>query len=266
MLGFVVWLWGNNIEKNVTQQNTQAVVLQQPNDQIIHLDLQHSTDTTAIWSFVIAMVVAFILGISATIIAIWYGRKSFKLTEMSFKIVSADIKQAAETHRMVNANILLGQENGRNIEIKLAFNKDWSEKLIENLSELTPILNDWVLRIMGLSSKIEKIKIFKPDFQLSDYPYFINEIKTINKDGDYICKIINKLLIYNALFNDENEYNEILFLLNSLNKEVLGLKSKSIKMETLNDEVEEIYGKNLLIFSELNKLLQNEKKKITKAA
>lgn len=250
----------------MAEQNTQAVILQQSNGEMIRLDLQHSTDTTAIWSFIIAMVVAFILGISATIIAIWYGRKSFKLTEMSFKIVSADIKQAAETHRIINENILLSQENSRNIEIKLAFNKDWSEKLIENLSELTPILNDWILRIMGLSNQIEKIKLINPDFQLSDDTYFISEIKAINKDGDFIYKIINRLVIYVVLFNDKNEYNETLFLLNSLNKEVLGLKSKSIKMETLNDEVEEIYGKNLLIFSEINKLLQNERKNIIKAA
>ncbi len=53
------------------QENTQAVILQQPNRQKVYLDLNHSTDTTAIWSFVIAMIVALILGISATIIAIW---------------------------------------------------------------------------------------------------------------------------------------------------------------------------------------------------
>lgn len=93
----------------MTQQNTQAVVLQQPTDQMVHLDLQHSTDTTAIWSFVIAMVVAFILGISATIIVIWYGRKSFKLTEMSFRTVSNDIKEAAILNRQVNADIIEAQ-------------------------------------------------------------------------------------------------------------------------------------------------------------
>lgn len=62
-------------------EEKQALVLEQPKDQKVYLDLQHSRDTTAIWSFAIAMVIAFILGISATIIAIWYGRKSFDLTK-----------------------------------------------------------------------------------------------------------------------------------------------------------------------------------------
>ena len=62
-------------------EEKQALVLEQPKDQKVYLDVQYSTDTTAIWSFAIAMVIAFILGISATIIAIWYGRKSFDLTK-----------------------------------------------------------------------------------------------------------------------------------------------------------------------------------------
>ncbi|MGE8538156.1 MAG: hypothetical protein ACN6NI_02635, partial [Acinetobacter sp.] len=65
-------------------EEKQAVVLEQPKDQKVYLDVQHSTDTTAIWSFIIAMIVALILGISATVIAIWYGRKSFVLTKQSF--------------------------------------------------------------------------------------------------------------------------------------------------------------------------------------
>ena len=56
------------------QENNQAMILQQPNGQKVYLDLQHSTDTTAIWSFVAAM-------IASIVIAIWYGRKSFKLTK-----------------------------------------------------------------------------------------------------------------------------------------------------------------------------------------
>ena len=62
------------------QENNQAMILQQPNGQKVYLDLQHSTDTTAIWSFVAAM-------IASIVIAIWYGRKSFKLTKQSFDTV-----------------------------------------------------------------------------------------------------------------------------------------------------------------------------------
>lgn len=192
-------------------EEKQAVVLEQPKDQKVYLDVQHSTDTTAIWSFVIAMVVAFILGISATIIAIWYGRKSFQLTEMSFKVVSEDIKQAAKTHRLVNTQILASQETNREREIKLAFNQQWSEKLINSLSELTSNLDNWILKVVGLSSETKKLKQNKHDFELSEDKYFINEIKTLHSGSNSIRKLLNKLVIYVSLFNGDNEYNEILF-------------------------------------------------------
>ena len=94
-------MWGN-----VQEQQTQAMALQQPKDQKVYLDVQHSTDTTAIWSFVFAMIIAFILGISATVIAIWYGRKSFKLTEMSFKAVVDQIKSSENFMIENNSNLL----------------------------------------------------------------------------------------------------------------------------------------------------------------
>ncbi|MDY6529342.1 hypothetical protein [Acinetobacter faecalis] len=120
----------------MTQQNTQAVVLQQPTDQMVHLDLQHSTDTTAIWSFVIAMVVAFILGISATIIVIWYGRKSFKLTEMSFRTVSNDIKEAAILNRQVNADIIEAQYKLKNLGYKKKFMQNWVSGFANEVASL----------------------------------------------------------------------------------------------------------------------------------
>ena len=64
----------------------------------MELNLTHSTDTTAIWSFIIAMIVAIILGISATFIAIWYGRKSFDLTKQS---VDALVKQIESSEKII---------------------------------------------------------------------------------------------------------------------------------------------------------------------
>ncbi|NHB57771.1 hypothetical protein G9F32_06960 [Acinetobacter sp. 194] len=94
-------------------------IVAETNQSRVPLDLNvSSTDTTAIWSFVIAMVVAFILGISATVIAIWYGRKSFELTQMSFETVSEDIKQSAESHREVNQRILDSQKDLKNKELQ----------------------------------------------------------------------------------------------------------------------------------------------------
>ena len=63
------------------------------NQQKIPLDLNvTSTDTTAISSFTLSVIIALILGGFATWLAYWYGCKSFQLTELSFKVVSEDIR------------------------------------------------------------------------------------------------------------------------------------------------------------------------------
>jgi len=103
------------------QENTQAVVFQQPNGQKVYLDLNHSTDTTAISSFVLSVIIALILGGLATWLAYWYGRKSFKLTELSFKVVSEDIKEAAESHRNMTKQIIESQEMLKRIELQEEF-------------------------------------------------------------------------------------------------------------------------------------------------
>lgn len=89
-----------------------------PQTQKIPLDIQHSTDTTAISSFALSVIIALILGGLATWLAYWYGRKSFQLTEMSFKTVSEDIKQSAESHRDVNQRILNSQKDLKNKELQ----------------------------------------------------------------------------------------------------------------------------------------------------
>lgn len=89
------------------------------------MDLQHSTDTTAIWSFVIAMMIAFILGILARIIAIWYGRKSFKLTEMSFKTVIQQIQASEQSALDLNKRLFEQQ-----LELKNRSNQFEMQKMI----------------------------------------------------------------------------------------------------------------------------------------
>ncbi|WP_216937116.1 MULTISPECIES: hypothetical protein [unclassified Acinetobacter] len=84
---------------------------------------------TAIWSFVIAMVVAFILGISATIITIWYGRKSFKLTEMSFKIVIEQIKVSEQSAIDLNSKLFDQQKILQNNELQYAYKTSEIEKI-----------------------------------------------------------------------------------------------------------------------------------------
>lgn len=106
------------------QPQTQAVILQQPSE--THLRLDATTDKTAIASFVAATVVGIIA-------AIWYGQKSFKLTEMSFKIVSQEIEEAAQSHRETAITMFEQQKALKEIDYKLTrtleFEKQFHEKI-----------------------------------------------------------------------------------------------------------------------------------------
>jgi hypothetical protein len=124
-----------NLKNEVQTQQPKAIVLQQPNGEKVYFDIQHSTDTTAIWSFLIAMVVAFILGISATIIAIWYGRKSFQLTEMSFKTVVEEIKASQQSALDLNNKLFEQQRYLQVYELEEKRNQIWISEVRNNLSE-----------------------------------------------------------------------------------------------------------------------------------
>ena len=100
------------------QPNVQGIVLQHPKEQKIYLDLAHSTDTTAIWSFGVAMVIAIGLGCLATWLAYWYGKRSFDLTTQSFDAV---IKQIASSESLIsksNQALIESQETLKRMEIE----------------------------------------------------------------------------------------------------------------------------------------------------
>lgn len=76
----------------VPQQSVQTLVIQQPTK--THMELNASTDKTAISSFALSVVIALILGGLATWLAYWYGRKSFDLTRHSFDAVVKQIESS----------------------------------------------------------------------------------------------------------------------------------------------------------------------------
>lgn len=189
----------------MTQQNTQAVVLQQPNDQMVHLDLQHSTDTTAIWSFVIAMVVAFILGISATIIAIWYGRKSFKLTEMSFKIVVEEIKASQQSAIDLNTKLFEQQR-------RLQAEKEKSDREKSIKDRFRNAAEVFIVDIELFLSSVTLLHLSHEQFQFSEQvvigSYEHEVVVGINKKFDQLFESRSKLL-FSALEMEVNTYDEI---------------------------------------------------------
>ena len=121
------------------QPSVQTIVFQQPAK--THMELNASTDKTAISSFALSVVIALALGGLATWLAYWYGRKSFDLTKQSFDVVLEQIissRQEAErlhkiTMEQICANIESNKETSKN-QLEIMF-KDLHLKRTLNIFE-----------------------------------------------------------------------------------------------------------------------------------
>ena len=89
------------------QPNIQTIVLQQPAK--THMELNASTDKTAISSFALSVVIALVLRGLATWLAYWYGRKSFDLTKQSFAITIEQIKSSERIMMKSNQTLVKSQ-------------------------------------------------------------------------------------------------------------------------------------------------------------
>ena len=98
-----------------------ASVVENPSRKM-ELDLNHSTDTTAIWSFLAAMV-------ASMVVAIWYGRKSFKLTEMSFDAVITQIKASEQSALDLNIRLFEQQKILQENELSFRELTEWKKEI-----------------------------------------------------------------------------------------------------------------------------------------
>lgn len=180
------------------QENNQAMILQQPNKQKVYLDLNHSTDTTAIWSFVAAM-------IASIVIAIWYGRKSFVLTELSFKVVSEDIRQAAKTNSDIAISMMENQITITELQIRSKEKSEELERIITRGGEIIVLQNKLIIELYKLATLGDEI--FKKDIEiivsrlnelnneiLSEYHLFLLLMSTDSKEYSRI-KILGDLFL-----------------------------------------------------------------------
>ena len=147
------------------QPSVQTIVLQQPAK--THMELNASTDKTAISSFALSVVIALALGGLATWLAYWYGRKSFDLTKQSFDVVLEQIissRQEAErlhkiTMEQIYANIESNKETSKN-QLEIMF-KDLHlkrtlnifESLRNEFSTFFSLLDDEILKIFNFRDR-----------------------------------------------------------------------------------------------------------------
>ena len=108
------------------QPSAQTIVFQQPAK--THMELNASTDKTAILSFALSVVIALALGGLATWLAYWYGRKSFDLTKQSFDAVIKQIESSERLMMESNSNLIENQYKQLLMKNKIdGFNKDRNE-------------------------------------------------------------------------------------------------------------------------------------------
>lgn len=180
----------------MAEQNNNAVMIQlpwtvpqQPFDQTasvvenpnrkMELDLNHSTDTTAISPFTLSVIIALILGSFATWLAYWYGCKSFQLTELSFKVVSEDIKEAAESHRNMTKQLIESQEKLKRVELQEEFYRGWKLKLIDDLAVLKPLVHKYITLLGSVALVLNDVKDW---FKNNEYEDMRSELKSLEDD------------------------------------------------------------------------------------
>lgn len=139
------------------QPNVQTIVLQQPAK--THMELNASTDKTAISSFALSVIIALILGSFATWLAYWYGRKSFDLTKQSFDSVIMQIKSSERTSLDLNAKLFDQQKILQNNELNFKKMKSWEDKVRELGAEYITSITQFIyhsryFEINYLSSKL----------------------------------------------------------------------------------------------------------------
>ncbi|WP_067863724.1 hypothetical protein [Acinetobacter sp. SFB] len=165
------------------QPNVQTIVLQQPAK--THMELNASTDKTAISSFALSVMIALILGAMATWLAYWYGRKSFELTKQSFDALVKQI-ESSELVTLESNRSIYGQN--RKIEIiKQEFELKYRrlERLKENFSNFIVNAENLNIEIFKLNFDALNEKIANKEIQIRR-----NTINENQKKLDLQSKII----------------------------------------------------------------------------
>lgn len=112
------------------QPLVKTEIIAETNQQKIPLDLSiTSTDTTAISSFALSVVIALILGGLATWLAYWYGRRSFDLTKQSFDSLIEQIKSSERIFLDLNAKLFDQQQMLQSNELEFKKLENWENQV-----------------------------------------------------------------------------------------------------------------------------------------
>lgn len=178
------------------QPQTQAVILQQPSE--THLRLDATTDKTAISSFVIATIIALALAGLATLLAYWYGRKSFDLTKQSFDAVIAQIKSSEQVALDLNQRLFEQQRqlqaNQQFYELQKAADNKIRELSLQFILQVESFRDLFVNYFNAYGHISQKKKYYNPQIGIK-----INQIR------DEYLQASKTLIAIELNISDENE-------------------------------------------------------------
>ncbi|TCB51102.1 hypothetical protein E0H80_06970 [Acinetobacter sp. ANC 4779] len=141
------------------QPNVQTIVLQQPAK--THMELNASTDKTAISSFALSVIIALILGSFATWLAYWYGRRSFDLTRQSFEAVIKQIESSEQSALNLNAKLFEQQ-------LILQNQKDKSEREKNTMDRFRNAALNFIMHAETFASYITFLHSSHQDFKFEE--------------------------------------------------------------------------------------------------
>ena len=231
------------------QSNVQTIVLQQPAK--TQMELNASTDKTAISSFALSVVIALLLGGLATWLAYWYGRKSFKLTEMSFKTVIQQIQASEQSALDLNKRIFEQQLELKNWSKQFEIQKMIIERFRYAAEKFTIDAELFLSSIVSLYSSHEQFK-FSEKMEIGSYEYevFIG----INKKFDQLFESRSKLL-FSTLEMEASIYDETDQAISETIRVAVLVKNRLVRgRDKLMDDVQECQttiNKNKVIFKRI---------------
>lgn len=203
----------------MSEQNTQAVVLQQPNGEKLQVELkitQVADDTTAmksfeksadisIASFDSATIIAVSLALFATALAYWFGVRSFVLTKQSFNLTLEQIGKSVEQTLNSNKELYESQENLKLMEIRASHRQVWINSMRDISVKLFVLLKEVSHELNLLNDFVLEQKKLLPNFNLYDLEEGHTYSQKIFKIDEAGVEIGNTLIQLELYLDYENE-------------------------------------------------------------
>ncbi len=205
------------------QESVKTIIIQQPAK--THMELNASTDKTAISSFAISMIIAIALGGFATWLAYWYGRKSFDLTRQSFDTVIAQIKSSEQVALDLNQRLFEQQQILQNDQNRNAQNTENLNLLHGSIVRFIVEAENFLLKITLLEQKHKGYDFLKKIEPNSYQDLFFNEI---GQSFEVLGIERSKIILY-YLRISKKDYEEIANTLKDVYMSALDVRNSLIR-------------------------------------